>query len=39
MTEKEWNRLAYKENLLSTESLKYISGVNFKELCISILDK
>jgi len=30
---KEWNELAMRENLLSTESLKYISQKNFKTLC------
>lgn len=30
---KDWNELAMKENLLSTESLKYISKKNFKALC------
>ena len=32
MTEKEWNRIAYKENLLSSESMKYISGMSIEEL-------
>lgn len=30
---KEWNELAKRENLLSNESLKYISKKNFKALC------
>lgn len=29
---KEYNKLAKKETLLSTESLKYISGKEFEEL-------
>lgn len=37
MTEKEWNKIAYKENLLSTESLKYISGMSFQDLCIKTI--
>lgn len=32
-TEKEWNVIAKLENFLSTESLKYISGMSFVELC------
>ena len=32
MTEKEWNKIAYKENLLSSESMKYISGMSIEEL-------
>jgi len=32
MTVREWNKLAMKENLLSSESLKYISKKNFKDL-------
>ena len=29
---KEWNQIAKEENLLSTESLKYISKKSFKDL-------
>lgn len=29
---KEWNKIAKEENLLSTESLKYVSKKNFKNL-------
>lgn len=32
ITEQEWNRIAYKENLLSSESMKYISGMSAEEL-------
>lgn len=32
ITEKEWNRIAYSENLLSSESMKYISGMSIEEL-------
>lgn len=31
--EKEWNIIATLENLLSTESMKYISGMSFEDLC------
>ena len=29
---KEWNKIAKEENLLSTESLKYVSKKSFKNL-------
>ena len=29
LTEEEWNKMAKKEKLLCTESLKYISGKDF----------
>ena len=32
----EWNRKAKEENLLSTESLKYISGKDFRTLQIEL---
>lgn len=32
----EWNEMAKKENLLSTESLKYISGKDFKTLQMEV---
>lgn len=32
----EWNEMAKKENLLSTESLKYISGRDFKTLQMEV---
>ena len=32
LKEKEWNKLAYKEGYLTTESLSYISGMSFNEL-------
>lgn len=32
----EWNRIAKEENLLSTESLKYISGKDFRTLQIEL---
>lgn len=32
----EWNKMAKKENLLSTESLKYISGRDFKTLQMEV---
>nr|DAP14854.1 MAG TPA: hypothetical protein [Caudoviricetes sp.] len=33
LTEKEWNKYAVENNLLSSISLKYISGKNFTRLC------
>lgn len=35
-TEKEWNTIAKLEGYLLVESLKYISGKNFMELCQKI---
>ncbi len=37
ITEKEWNKIAYKENLLSSESIKYISGMNFQKVCMEVI--
>lgn len=37
ITEREWNKIAYKENFLSSESIKYISGMSFEELCKTVL--
>ena len=34
---KRWNELAMKKNLLSTESLKYISGMEYEALCLKVL--
>ena len=34
--EREWNVIATLENYLSSESLKYISGMAFEELCKSV---
>lgn len=34
---KEYNKLAKKETLLNTESLKYISGKEFEELIAELL--
>lgn len=36
LTVQEWNRLAYIEGYLSSESLNYISGMTFYELCVEI---
>lgn len=36
VTVKEWNRIAKEENLLSTESLKYISGKDFETLQLEV---
>jgi len=33
ITEKEWNKMAEKENLLSTESIKFIGKKSLRELC------
>nr|DAY88733.1 MAG TPA: hypothetical protein [Caudoviricetes sp.] len=33
LTEKEWNKYAVENNLLSSISLKYISGKKFTRLC------
>ena len=33
LTEKEWNKYAVENNLLSSISLKYISGRSFTRLC------
>lgn len=33
---KEWNKIAKEENLLSTESLKYISKRDFKTLQLEV---
>lgn len=32
VSEKEWNKIAKEENLLSSESIKYISGRDFNAL-------
>ena len=32
VSEREWNSIAKKENLLSSESIKYISGRDFNTL-------
>lgn len=32
ISEKEWNKIAKQENLLSSESIKYISKKNFNKL-------
>ena len=37
LSRKRWNELAMEKNLLSTESLKYISGIEFEELCLQVL--
>lgn len=36
VSENEWNKIAKEENLLSTESLKYISGRDFRTLQIEL---
>lgn len=36
LTNKEWNKLAYEQGYLSTESLEYISGMRYEVLCKSL---
>lgn len=38
-SEKEYNRIAMQENLLSSESLKFISKKNFSKLCREVRKK
>lgn len=33
ISKKEWNRYAIQNNVLTAESLRYISNKNFNELC------
>ena len=35
-TEKEWNKIAIKNNYLTSPTIGYISGVKFLELCKKI---
>jgi hypothetical protein len=37
ITEVEWNRLAFKNNYLSSETIGYLSKTKFNKLCKSIL--
>ena len=37
ITEVEWNRLAFKNNYLSSETIGYLSKVKFNKLCKKIL--
>lgn len=39
LSRKHWNELAMKKNLLSTESLKYISGMEYEALCLMVLEQ
>lgn len=39
LSRKRWNELAMKKNLLSTESLKYISGMEYETLCLMVLEQ
>ena len=39
LSRKHWNELAMKKNLLSTESLKYISGMEYEALCLKVLEQ
>ena len=34
MSRKYWNEIAMKKNLLATESLKYISGMEYETMCL-----
>lgn len=35
-SEKDYNKIAMEENLLSSESLKFISKKNFRDLCLEV---
>lgn len=35
-SEKDYNKIAMEENLLSSESLKFISKKNFRYLCLEV---
>lgn len=37
ITEVEWNRLAFKNNYLSSETIGYLSKIKFNKLCKNIL--
>lgn len=37
LTRSQWNQIAKNKNLLSAESLKYISGIEFDELCLTVI--
>lgn len=37
LSKKRWNELAVKKNLLSSESLEYISGMEYEVLCLQSL--
>lgn len=37
ITEVEWNRLAFKNNYLSSETIGYLSKIKFNKLCKKIL--
>lgn len=39
LSRKCWNEIAMKKNLLSTESLKYISGIEYETLCLQVLEQ
>lgn len=39
LSRKCWNELAMKKDLLSTESLKYISGMEYEALCLMVLEQ
>lgn len=35
-SEKQWNYYAYGEKLLSSQTIEFYSGINFKKLCRKI---
>lgn len=37
ITEVEWNRLAFRNNYLSSETIGYLSNIKFNKLCKNIL--
>ena len=39
LSRKHWNDLAMKKNLLSTETLKCISGMEYEALCLKVLQE
>ncbi len=38
LTESEWNKIAKEENYLSSESLRYISNIDFEDWCKTIIN-
>ena len=38
LTESEWNKIAKEENYLSSESLRYISNMDFEDWCKTIIN-
>lgn len=38
-SEKEWNKFAVEEKLLSSQSIQYFSQIGFNELCRNLIKK